>query len=299
VDVFRTILSLDIPLIFRPLENLLGAYVPLPYPGIIITTQRNLAVQRFTGAHELGHLVLGHAGSLDDESILHRSPFGGTQYDEREVGADAFAASFLMPQWLFEAHAERLGWTPESFDDPRNVYQLSLRIGASYEATCRMLDRYRIIQRGTLGKHLSVTPKKIKQEMLGGWQMPTWHPDVWVLTEQDEGTLIQGGPNDVFLIHLRENSGAGYLWNVEDLEKSGFAIVSDERHIPDVSESVGGAVERVLVAASQAEVVGSLELEQTRPWDPSDIADRLTLKYELLGKENGLPRAQRNMSAAA
>jgi Zn-dependent peptidase ImmA (M78 family)/predicted secreted protein len=300
VDVFGAIISLDIPLLFRPLDNLLGAYVPQPHPGIIITTQRNLAVQRYTGAHELGHVVLGHSGSLDDVSILNRSPFGRDRYDDdREIAADAFAVNFLMPTWLFEVHAARQGWSAESFDDPRNVYQLSLRIGASYQATCRTLERYGIIERSTLSTHLSVAPKKIKQELLGEWQMPDWHSDVWVLTEQDEGTLIQGGPNDVFLIHLRENSGAGYLWNVEDLEKSGFALVSDTRHIPDVSESVGGAVERVLVAASQEEVAGRLELEQVRPWDPSDAPDRFTLKYELLGKENGRPRAQRNMSAAA
>lgn len=299
VDVFGSILSLEIPLLFRPLDKLLGAYVPKPYPGIIITTERNLAIQRLTGAHELGHLILGHAGSLDDASILNRSPFGGAQYDEREVAADAFAVSFLMPEWLLEFHAARQGWTAESFEDPRTAYQLSLRIGASYEATCRTLDRFGILQRSTLGKLLAVAPKKIKQELLRGWQMPDWHSDVWVLTEHDEGIFIQGSPKDVFLIRLRENSGAGYLWNVEELEKSGFALVRDERHIADVSESVGGAVERVLTATSQDEAAGRLELEQIRPWDPSDAADTLTLRYELLGKENGMPRAQRNLSAAA
>lgn len=299
VDVFGTILSLDITLVFRPLDKLLGAYLPRPFPGVVITTERNLAIQRYTGAHELGHLVLGHAGSLDDASMLERSPFRGARYDEREIAADAFAASFLMPEWLFELQAERQGWNANSLDDPRNVYQLSLRIGTSYTATCRTLDRYGYLQRGTLGKLLAVQPKKIKEELLGGWRMPDWHSDVWVLTEHDEGTLIQGGPKDVFLIHLREHSGAGYLWNVEELERSGFVLVRDERHIPDVSENVGGAVERILLAAAQAEVVGELELEQARPWDPSDAADRLTLKYELLGKESGQPRAQRNMSVAA
>lgn len=299
VDVFGTILSLNIPLMFRPLDKLLGAYLPRPNPGIVITTQRNLAVQRFTGAHELGHLILGHSGSLDDASILNRSPYGGDRYDDREVAADVFAANFLMPKWLFEVHAERWEWTAESFDDPQNVYQLSLRIGASYNATCRTLEQYKIIQRGTLAKHLSITPKKLKQELLKEWEMPDWHSDVWVLTDHDQGTLIQGGPQDVFLIHLRENSGAGYLWNVEDLEKSGFALVSDYRHIPDEAENVGGAVERILVASSQDEGAGKLELEQTRPWDPFDAADRLTLKYELFGKEIGRPRLLRNMSAVA
>ena len=54
VDVFGTIVKEKIPLMFRPLEGLLGAFLPGPVPGIIVTTQRPLSVQRFTGAHELG-----------------------------------------------------------------------------------------------------------------------------------------------------------------------------------------------------------------------------------------------------
>lgn len=80
IDVFGAILGLDLPLLFRPLKGLLGAYLPGPYPGIMVTNQRALPIQRFTGAHELGHAVMKHEGSLDDESILHRSPFDKTTY---------------------------------------------------------------------------------------------------------------------------------------------------------------------------------------------------------------------------
>ncbi len=80
VDVFGTIVKEKIPLMFRPLEGLLGAFLPGPVPGIIVTTQRPLSVQRFTGAHELGHAAMGHEASLDDESMLTRSesPVGTT-----------------------------------------------------------------------------------------------------------------------------------------------------------------------------------------------------------------------------
>jgi len=54
VDVFGTIVKEKIPLMFRSLEGLLGAFLPGPVPGIIVTTLRPLSVQRFTGAHELG-----------------------------------------------------------------------------------------------------------------------------------------------------------------------------------------------------------------------------------------------------
>ena len=70
VDVFGAIDKLGATLMFQPLDKLLGAYVPAEEPGILITTQRTLPVQRFTGAHELGHLYMRHQPSLDDEGIL-------------------------------------------------------------------------------------------------------------------------------------------------------------------------------------------------------------------------------------
>lgn len=300
VDVFGAIIQLSIPLLFRPLDKLLGAFLPQPYPGIIITTQRSLAIQRFTASHELAHFILNHRGSLDDDSILNRSPFGKHTYNIVEAAADAFAASFLMPTWLFEIHAELQGWDADNLTDAHTVYQLSLRIGASYEATCRQLERYKFIDSTTLNKLLNIAPKKIKQELLGSYKLSNWLPDVWVLTDRDQGTLIQGGPNDVFLIHLKENSGAGYLWGVDELKTEGFAIVSDEVFIPDASEAVGGTVDRVLIATSQSEVAGELDLKQTRPWEvpPSSIT-HFTLKYDLFGRESGKPRAQRERSAAA
>lgn len=300
VDIFATITDLSVPLVFRPLEGLLGAFLPRPSPGILVTTERGLAVQRFTAAHELGHYRLHHPGKLDDESMLHRHPFGSAGYDSGEAAADAFAASYLMPDWLFESHLIRQGWTAQSLDDPHNAYQLALRIGVSYEAVCRSLKQHRIIGQGTLQKHLSLTPKQIKQELLGNHPLENWYPDVWVLTDRDRGTLIQGGPKDMFLIRLRENSGAGYIWNVDELENSGFAVVSDERLIAPEAEQVGGAVERILVAASQSETAGKLDLEQARPWDSNSVTDHFSFNYELFGKESeGLSRVEKRKRMVA
>jgi predicted secreted protein len=300
VDVFDTILSLSVPLLFRPLDRLLGAFLPRPSAGIIITSQRSLAIQRFTAAHELGHFVLGHQVSLDDETILNRLPSSTANYSDVEIAADAFAASFLIPTWLLEIHAERQGWSADSLDDPRIVYQLSLRIGTSYEATCRSLERYKFINQRILRNHLAITPKQIKQDLLGNHKIVDWHSDVWVLTYRDQNTFIQGGPNDVFLIQLKENSGAGYLWDTDQLNNAGFTLVSDETIVPAVSEGVGGAVDRVLIAESKSEVAGELDLKQKRPWEESSsVVDHFTMRYELFGRENGLPRSQREGRVAA
>jgi Zn-dependent peptidase ImmA (M78 family)/predicted secreted protein len=298
IDVFGAISQLAVTLVFQPLDGLLGAFMSRPAPGIIVTTNRGLAVQRLTAAHELGHFQLKHPVSLDTDAILDRRPFGSAGYDLRELAADAFAIDFLMPEWLLESHAIRQGWTAESFDDARVVYQLALRIGASYEATCRTLQRYNTISSATLNKHLAVPRRRIKQELLGSHRLDNWTPNVWVLSERDRGTLIQGGPNDVFLIHLHENSGAGYLWNVEQLEQSGFVIVSDEVQI--ANDEVGGPVSRVLMATSQFPNEGQFELEQRQPWDPAEVSDRFMVRYQMFGKESGtLPRLEKMKKLAA
>ena len=78
VDVFGAIHAIDLPLLLRPLQGLLGAYLRDPAPGVLVTTQRPMSIQRFTAAHELGHFSLRHDPSLDDESILRRMPIGRT-----------------------------------------------------------------------------------------------------------------------------------------------------------------------------------------------------------------------------
>ncbi len=109
IDVFGAVVQCDVALLFKRLDGLLGAFMRKPSPGIIVTTERPLAIQRFTAAHELGHSYLKHSASLDDESILHRSPYADAAYDHMELAADTFAASFLMPEWAINFHAERQG----------------------------------------------------------------------------------------------------------------------------------------------------------------------------------------------
>jgi Zn-dependent peptidase ImmA (M78 family) len=139
VDVFEASFAINLPLLLRPLQGLLGAYLSHPIPGVLITTERPLSIQRITAAHEVGHFRLEHLPSLDDESILRRMALpkaaGTAGPNMQEVEADAFALAFLMPRWLIEWHCHRQGWLAGDLAVPPNVYQLSLRLGTSYEAT--------------------------------------------------------------------------------------------------------------------------------------------------------------------
>jgi Zn-dependent peptidase ImmA (M78 family) len=297
VDVFGALLKCDTIVMFRPLEGLLGACLSTPARGVIISTQRPLSVQRFTGAHELGHVAMHHPFSVDGEEILSR---GDALTDTAEIQANAFAAAFLIPRWLLTIHAKAQGWDRESIKDPAVVYQLSLRVGASYEATALALKTHGLIEGRILAELRNVQPKAIKQKLLPGYEPDNWYRDVWLLTEKDEGVVLEGQPEDLFLFRLNEKTGAGYLWDMEELKKQGFAIVRDSRDMASVGDSVGSDVQREVTAHPEEPSVGEVMLALRRPWQRSGMpAEELHLRYDLRGKEKGLPRAIRRQFEAA
>jgi len=294
VDVFAAIQTLDLPLLLRPLQGLLGAYLSDPGPGVLVTTHRPLSIQRFTAAHELGHFSLRHQPSLDDESILRRmsmqvQPTG----DFQEVEADAFAVEFMMPRWLISWHAALQSWTVSDFGRPNVVYQLALRIGASYEATCWTLVRHRFIQLAQARELLRTQPRELKVALLEAYRPQDYRGDVWLLTERDAGARIDGSRNDLFVIRLEEHSGGGYLWDIDQIKASGFAIVRDELEaIHD--EGVGGPVIRRVTATPPDTYRGRLALDERRPWDPDPPLSTLAVEVDLTGPEEvGLSRAER------
>jgi Zn-dependent peptidase ImmA (M78 family) len=294
VDVFAAIHALDLPLLLRPLQGLLGAYLNDPGPGVLVTTQRPMSIQRFTAAHELGHFRLQHQPSLDDDSILRRMPLQAQPTgDFQEVEADAFAVEFMMPRWLVGSHATRRGWTVPDFRRPSAVYQLSLRIGASYEATCWTLARHRFIQATQARELLQIQPRELKMALLEAYQPLDYRGDVWLLTERDAGVRINGSRNDLFVLRLEEHSGGGYLWDIDQLKESGFAVVRDDLQAID-ADGVGGPVIRRVTATPPDTYRGRLAIDERRPWDPDPPLATLSVDVDLTGPEQeGLSRAER------
>lgn len=148
VDVFDMLVQQDIPTMFQKLDKLLGAFLDEDgSKGVILTTQRQLPVQRYTAAHELGHATLGHQPSADLEEILARSPFVDCEdgrYNAQEIQANVFASQLLIPRWLLVKHMQRQQWSAVDMTNPDIVYQLSLRLGASYAATCHALQQNKV-----------------------------------------------------------------------------------------------------------------------------------------------------------
>jgi Zn-dependent peptidase ImmA (M78 family) len=294
IDVFGAIHAIGLPLLLRPLKGLLGAYLSDPVPGVLVTTERPMSIQRFTAAHELGHFSMRHQPSLDDESILRRMPMSPEPTGAfQETEADAFAIAFMMPKWLILLHSARQGWRVDDFRRPNVVYQLSLRIGASYEATCRTLVRYNLISQSVMADLLKTQPRSLKVDLLKDYRPENYRGDVWLLTERDAGTRIDGSRNDLFVLRLEEHSGGGYLWDFDQLIASGFAVVRDECEALD-GDGIGGPVVRRVTAAPEAAQRGRMSIDERRPWQSAPPLTNLTLDFDLTGPEpEGLSRAER------
>ena len=294
INVFAAISELDVPLLFRPLDGLLGAFLNFPTRGILVTTQRPLSIQRFTAAHELGHCMLNHQPSLDDENILRRMMMNEQPgQDLQEVEADGFAAAFLLPKWLIANHMKRQNIRTPHLRRPNVIYQLSLRLGVSYEAFCWTLVRYKMINPKQARELLLTQRRALIEALLDGHRPTNYRGDVWLLTERDAGTRIDGSRNDLFILKLREHSNGGYLWNIDELRDSGFAIVRDE--VVEVeTESVGDPGVRRVTAQPPEDYRGRLVLDEARPWDLAQALTRLELELDFTGpEEEGLSRVER------
>lgn len=298
IDVLGAVRDLDLFLLFRPLDGLLGAYFPnQSLPGMLVTTKRDLHVQRFTAAHELGHHVLGHKAVSLDENIgfVGRGEIRGMSFDE--VEADSFASEFLLPKWHIVAHIRRQGWNKRDITQPDVVYQLSLRLGASYAATCWALQGHSILDTDAVARLVKLPPLEAKKRAAPGVSPDDWRRDVWVLSERDRGMHVLGGPDDFIVLNLDEHVSGGYTWDASVLPELGLNIEQDERH-DENTEAFGSPVRRRLVLKGPP---GStrLKIEERRTWDSTHpTLNTFELDLALLGREpEGIPRANRLLAA--
>ena len=98
-DIIGAVSDRNVPLVFRPLDKLWGAFVSVNgrERGIIVTTKLGQSVQRFTAAHELGHMVLGHQSNFD-EQIGFAGRHAPMSRPAQEAAADTFASELLAPR---------------------------------------------------------------------------------------------------------------------------------------------------------------------------------------------------------
>lgn len=98
--------------------------------------------QRFTIAHELGHLVLHEGEEVHIDKVNFRSSLSSTAEDVEEVEANAFAAALLMPRSFLFSDLE--GQTVD-IENEGQISQLARRYQVSTQAmTYRLINVFRI-----------------------------------------------------------------------------------------------------------------------------------------------------------
>ena len=125
IDMKSLIEACDIHYISKELpDNISGASMTTDdgKKVIVVNKDHNENRQRFTMAHELGHLLLGHDTSLNiqkagylgnseqdtSSQILFRDDKSSEGSDWREIEANHFAASLLMPKELLNNKIEKI-----------------------------------------------------------------------------------------------------------------------------------------------------------------------------------------------
>jgi Zn-dependent peptidase ImmA (M78 family) len=261
VEVFDILRNAASEVFFRPLKKMCGAYLPSDgrVPGVLINSSMPLSRQRFTAAHEFGHLFLRHKVISLDKEI-------GLSFEERknwsdeENIAETFAAFFLMPEALVNASLRELNASELT---PETVYLLSLKMGTSYLATVNHMQTLKKLSSAHAAKFRKIQPKAIKAGISP--HVASRH-DVWILNERWNGQPVYPAIEDTIIVRLSEIPTSGYIWvwqrNPESLHllQDGFA--------DEPTEEVGGARVRQLVMEVSTDAEAErIDLERRQPWD--------------------------------
>lgn len=281
-DIIGEVADRNIPLLFRPLEKLWGAFIAVDdhAPGIIVTTSLGLPAQRFTLAHELGHLLLAHGSSLD-ETIGFAGRNGPPSKPHQEVAADTFALELLGAKRLLMDASERHGWTANRLHAPDNIYQLSLRLGIPYTATCWALVTSNVLTHKDAIGLQAKSLKDLKRALAPAELLKDPEADVWTLTEADAGTFLEAGQNDLFAVQVQDHASAGFIWRLVDA-KDDVGTVAEEDRIP--SHAYGIPPSRTVYVKFASPGVHQLVFEHVRPWSGATL-DRIEIAIDDHGKE--------------
>lgn len=207
IDPFAAIDRLGLTLNITKLDNLLGAVIPHGDGGVLITSERSPAIQRYTAAHEIGHWILheDHLRMDGETEVL------GRPSNEMERQAQLFAGYFLMPPLLFNRAIAAYDLQPGGIH-PEHVYRLSRDLDVSYEASARRLYAARLIDRTALTQILDLGRMSAMQRASAGHRPADGLANIWDATSDDEIVRLVVVERDEVLIDFDEQRLAGWRW---------------------------------------------------------------------------------------
>jgi Zn-dependent peptidase ImmA (M78 family) len=113
---------------------------------IAVNVGDSLLRKRFTVAHECGHMALGHEGDLfvDKQVVNRRNPTSSLAIDDREIEANQFAASLLMPRDEVVSHLDHISRSC------RNRSMLVEQLASTFKVSRQAME-IRLVNLGLLG----------------------------------------------------------------------------------------------------------------------------------------------------
>lgn len=305
VDVLAIVRELGLVLMMQPLDGLLGFYVRADDAcGIVINSRVPESLQRFTLAHEIAHHVLGHEGSADDEHAVERFDPSA----EKEVAAQAFASSLLMPEPLVNRAIKSLpGFQSSSRLTAADAYLFSRQLGVSYSAGLWRLFGKRMLSYDDVQRFRKAGALAAKNDLRGDERVTNARADVWLLGPENSGLSILCRVGDEIRIDLPEDTSTGAGWlvrspavpslfgphdGVQALPAPDVVLVEDEhtstaQFADDIWElDAGGTHDRRELIFVPTET-GSfrVEMDLARPWEPSAVIEQFELQLEVRGRQ--------------
>lgn len=145
-----------VKVLFRPLEDGMGGFTAHvqrengeDFPVIVVNADHGGERQRFTIAHEIGHLTMDVSTGIDEEKAAHR-----------------FAGAFLMPEEVMWSeigkHRTALGWA--------ELFKLKLMLGVSVQAITYRCKDLGIISQTLMGKMFDLFKEL-------GWRSPPYEEE--------------------------------------------------------------------------------------------------------------------------
>ena len=209
IDVFAAIANSGAWLTFAEGGTMLGATSREGSGGIRINTARPVEMQRFTAAHELGHLYL-HNGLLDWDGF---DDVAGSTKTPREHTAQFFASHFLMPRKLVNSTLRRHGYVRNAYVSPLLAYLVSRDLRVSYKALAVQLENLGVITRARRLVLHDVDVKAIKKDYADGWSTTDSRAHVWKPDNAELG-ILNVALRDEIVFEVSEDRGSGFSWTV-------------------------------------------------------------------------------------
>jgi predicted secreted protein len=169
---------------------------------------------------------------------------------------------------------------------PAEVYDVSLEVGASYEAAVTQLA---VLEKITWAesRRLRLPPLQIKTTMAGR-RPDDARADVWLVQETDRERQLLLRVGDEVVLRLPEIPSSGYAWTLERRAFSSLELIEEatEPADDDHDEVYGGRIIRRVLLRATAPGIDDIVVGLSRPWEPKPV-EKVVVHVHVAGEPTG------------